>query len=116
MGDLSQNFSRKEFACGCHCGHDTVDAELIKVLENLRLRFNKPIIINSGTRCANHNQDIDGAIRSQHLKGKACDFIIRDIHTNEVLSFLNSVYPNKYGIGFYKSWIHLDVRPVKKRW
>ena len=43
MGDLSENFSRHEFACKCGCGNDTVDAELIRVLQSVRARFGKPI-------------------------------------------------------------------------
>jgi hypothetical protein len=29
MGDLSENFSRREFECSCGCGMDTVDAQLL---------------------------------------------------------------------------------------
>ena len=58
MGDISENFSRSEFACRCGCGFATVDVELIKTLEVVRKQFNKPIKINSSCRCEEHNERI----------------------------------------------------------
>ena len=48
MGDLSRNFDRSEFKCRDGCGRDTVDIELVKVLEEVRVRFARPIHISSG--------------------------------------------------------------------
>ena len=33
MGDLTSNLSRHEFACECGCGFDTVDFELVTVIQ-----------------------------------------------------------------------------------
>ena len=29
---------------------------------------------------------------------------------------MNDMFPDTYGIGAYKSWTHIDVRPIKARW
>ena len=41
MSQLSAHFNREEFECTCHCGMDTVDAELIDVLEDIRFKLSK---------------------------------------------------------------------------
>ncbi len=116
MGNLSEHFDREEFTCPCSCTQDTVDYVLVKVLEDVREYFNKPIVINSGYRCASHNRDIGGSTNSQHTKGKAADFRVIGIAEEEVVSYLESIYPNEFGIGIYQGRIHLDVRSSKARW
>jgi len=113
---LSKHFSRSEFECKCGCGGDTVDYALVEVLENVREYFNKPIVINSGYRCASHNASIGGSSNSQHIRGKAADFRVSGTTEEEVVSYLESLYPNKYGIGIYQGRTHLDVRDAKARW
>lgn len=113
---LHQHFSRKEFACQCGCGHDTVDAELLGVLINLREQFKEPIMINSGTRCKNHNAAIGGAVNSKHLIGKAADIKISGIPPEVVAKTLENLYPNTYGIGMYTGRTHIDVRATPARW
>ena len=54
----SKYFKRSEFACKCGCGFDTVDYELVKVLEYIREHFDRPLQINSGCRCATHNRTL----------------------------------------------------------
>lgn len=114
---LSPHFSRSEFACPCGCGFDTVDAELIAVLEKARAYFNAPISINSGCRCATHNATLPNSARSsQHLRGKAADIQIKDIDPNTVADYFEQTYPNAYGIGRYNTFTHIDVRDGKSRW
>lgn len=116
MGDLSFHFSRSEFACRCGCGFDTVDHELIGVLEALRDRFGATVSINSGCRCATHNQAEGGSPKSQHLLGKAADVVVTGVLADKVADYLESAYPDKYGIGRYKGRTHIDVRAAKSRW
>jgi len=117
MGDLSKNFSRREFACKCFCGKDTVDAELILVLEEARLFFrNRSVIITSGVRCELHNQEVGGSPKSLHLQGKAADIIVKGINSEIVHDHLYKKYPGKYGIGRYSGRTHIDVRPGEARW
>lgn len=118
MGDLSPNFSRWEFECGCGCGFDTVDYELITVLEDLRSVFNQPITITSGCRCRRYNfsSKVGGSPYSLHMEGKAADIIVSNVLNELVRQELTKNYPRKYGIGRYKSFVHIDVRSAYARW
>jgi len=117
MGDLSENFSRAEFACKCGCGFDTIDAELIKVLEEIRSTFDAPIHITSGCRCEANNKRAGGGANSQHLKGRAADFYISGVSAADVNLHLALTHSNRFGIGKYDNWNHIDTRGGKAaRW
>ena len=55
---------------------ENLDALVANVLEPLRKRYGKPIIVNSGYRCSIHNAAVGGATQSQHMKGEAADIRI----------------------------------------
>ena len=120
------NFTRKEYECKCEeCGFDTVDFELDIVMDDIRKHFDKPVHINRGCSCVDHNDVVQlaynpdyifGTSDSQHLYGKACDFRVQDIHADKVADYLEEKYPNKYGIGRYNGRTHIDVRANKARW
>jgi len=112
----SHFFKREEFACKCGCGFDVVDEELLGVLEDLRLEFDKPVYINSGCRCAVHNKAEGGSKNSQHVFGKAVDIRVEGIEADEVADHLEYTYTNHYGIGRYEGRTHIDVREKKARW
>lgn len=116
---ISPNFKRSEFACKCGCGYDTVDHELIEILEITRGRYDTPIIITSGCRCITHNEKIQlesnpdyvsYSSNSQHLYGRAADIKIHGVDTSRVYNFINRHAPNKLGLGLYSSWVHVDTR------
>lgn len=109
-------FDRKEFACQCGCGFDSVDVELLFVLIDIREHFDKPVHINSGNRCVQHNSAVGGSIGSQHIKGKAADIRVHGVHADKVADYLEEKYPYKYGIGRYTGRTHIDVRPITARW
>lgn len=113
---ISSYFDRSEFACQCGCGFDTVDAELIVVLTALREHFNTPVTITSASRCAKHNANVGGSPKSQHLLGRAADIVVKDVSPSEVYDYLDSTYPDQYGMGKYDSFTHIDTRGVKTRW
>jgi uncharacterized protein YcbK (DUF882 family) len=115
---ISKNFNRYEFKCRCNkCNFATVDVELIKLLEKIRRNFNgKPITINSGSRCQKHNRDIGGHPKSKHTQGIAADIVIKGVPPLEIYQYVDSIAPNKYGLGCYKTFTHIDVQPQKKRW
>ena len=117
MGDISQNFYRSEFRCTCgQCDCDTVDSALIEALEVIRANFNAPVFVTSGHRCFDHNAGVGGGRHSQHLYGKAADIIVKDTHPDDVADYCEAVWPDRYGIGRYDSWTHLDVRSGMARW
>lgn len=113
---LNKYFKRSEFACRCGCGTSTVDAELLEVITDVREHFGKPVIINSGHRCAAHNAKVGGAKNSVHLTGKAADIRIKGVTPVAVYDYLINKYQDKYGMGLYVSFTHIDVRDGKARW
>ena len=116
MGDISKHFNRNEFECSCGCGQDTVDAELITVLEDVREHFGKPVKINSGNRCARHNAAIGGVAKSQHVKSRAADIVISGVDAADVYAYLDDKYTGKLGLGKYKTFTHVDTRNLMARW
>lgn len=119
MGDLSAHFSRSEFMCKCgRCDSlGDVNPELIAVLERLRaICLGKPIHINSGHRCVTYNKKIGGSLNSQHILCNAADIVVPDMSPFDVHNLLNMLYPQSYGLGRYKNFIHVDVRDKKARW
>lgn len=114
MGDISENFSRVELACKCGCGQDTVDAELLAMMQDLRNAFGS-IVVSSGNRCTEYNKQIGGADNSQHLRGRAADLHFTGVKLDDVAGYINEYYPET-GMGVYGSFIHLDSRNYKARW
>ncbi|PVO50882.1 D-Ala-D-Ala carboxypeptidase family metallohydrolase [Salmonella enterica] len=114
---ISKWFKRKEFECKCgKCGQDTVDAELLAILEDVREHFDRPVIINSANRCPTHNKRVGGASRSVHLTGKAADIVVKGVAPDIVHAYLTKKYPDSYGIGKYNTFTHVDSRTGKSRW
>ena len=115
MGDLSRNFSRGEFECSC-CGDTKISDELVNVLQELRNELEGPIHITSAYRCKAHNDSVGSTDKSQHLLGTAADIVVKGCTPAFIYQWLDSKYPNKYGMGKYKSFVHIDVRKRKARW
>ena len=109
MTRLSINFTRSEFACKCGCGFDTVDTELIRLLENIRNYFNQPVHITSACRCERHNEFVGGSRNSQHKRGRAADIIVKGIEPDDVANFADTLMKSG-GIGRYSAFTHVDTR------
>ncbi len=116
---LSEHFAKSEFWCRgqdqhtCNCGHSLkIWQELINLLEELRkLCGNRPLYINSGYRCREHNAAIDGVPNSQHCLGTAADVARPDgLSFNDFKSCVEKLPFD--GIGIYREsdFIHVDVR------
>ncbi len=73
MGDLSLNFSRREFVCK-HCRLlPHLDQDLVDMLQHARSDKGVPLRIVSGYRCEVHNRAVGGSKKSQHMEGRAAD-------------------------------------------
>lgn len=118
MGDLSNNFSRWEFQCKCGCGENTVDSELLQVLEGIRENFGGMVVtVKSGHRCFEYNVSIGGSFDSQHLRGRAADIAILGCPAALVQRYLKNAYPGQYGIGSYTRFTHIDTKSgPPRRW
>jgi len=108
VGDLSKNFSRWEFACGCGCGYATVDAELLQILQPMRDALGA-CTVTSGCRCPEHNRAEGGAIDSWHLQGRAADVQFASMAPADWYALAEKL--GARGIGLYPSWVHIDTRP-----
>ena len=121
---LSANFTVREFACKDGSDPVFVDTELVRVLQNIRDHFGKPVIITSAYRTAAHNKKVGGVKYSQHCYGRAADIYIQGILITKLAEYVETLMPNKGGIGIYPhktgvrdcAFVHVDVRPNKSRW
>lgn len=82
----------------------------LKILDPLRAKLDKPIIVTSGYRSKNLNRKIGGSKTSQHCKGKAVDIVISDMNTNELFDYIieNTKLPFDQVINEYEKWIHIS--------
>ena len=113
MGDLTRNFSRREFACRCgQCGGR---AEMVQLFVN-RLQLareisNVPYTPTSGFRCELHPETVKRPT-SSHPKGLAVDISTPTPGQRyRVLAGLYGAGLTRIGIG--KDFVHVDDDPDK---
>ena len=95
-----------------------VKRELIVMLNAIRSRYGKPIVVNSGYRSPEHNATVGGVKNSYHTLGLAAD--IRPLSENrsdltELQAICDEMNP-RGGVGFYDTFVHVDVRGEHARW
>lgn len=111
MGDLTNNFSRSEFACPC-CGEVEYSVLLVSMLQVARDTADRPFRITSGYRCANRNAAVGGVPESAHTRGLAVDISCGDSRARfDMLRALFSAGFRRIGIG--TDFIHVDVDEEK---
>lgn len=82
---LTKNFTPDEFKCGCggrYCtGYPTyMKPHQLELIQSIRTKFGKPMIVTSGMRCRTYNRKLNGsAINSKHLTGEATDYYIAGV-------------------------------------
>jgi len=126
---MTKNFNIDEFKCkgnlkGCSCEMpDEVYKniqELAKNLQIIRDELQEPIKINSAYRCENHNRKIGGSSKSQHVKGKAADIVVKNLSPDEVANALDNLQQGGFiksgGLGRYDTFTHIDIRGTEARW
>jgi hypothetical protein len=107
MGDLTQHFSKSEFACKCGCGADHISPDLVDILEQSRQATGIPYEISSGVRCEKHNKEIGGVNGSAHVAGLAADIKCVDGVTRYRMIF--DFIKRFKRIEICSSWIHVDI-------
>lgn len=95
---------------------DTVDFDLVKVVQDACDYFRTSVTINSGNRCIAHNKAIGGHPNSYHTKSMAADIVLKAVTPELVASYFKRTYLGKYGIGTYDTFTHIDVQTKCKRW
>nr|DAH72162.1 MAG TPA: peptidase [Microviridae sp.] len=113
--NLGKHFKVKEFACKDGSPVVFIDDYLWIVLNILRNKIEKPVIITSGYRTPEWNAKAGGAKYSYHMRGMAADIKVYGMTPKEVAIILNEIVPDECGIIVYKSWVHFDVRASRYR-
>ena len=111
---VGQHFKVKEFACRDGSQVVFIDDYLCTILDILRNKLGKPIIVTSGYRTPCWNQKCNGAKYSYHMRGMAADIRVNGMKAKELAKKLDEIVPNGCGIIVYDSWVHFDVRDEKK--
>jgi len=122
--NLSKNFKKSEFKCrdGTDVPDELMDnlKELVENLQIIRNYINEPMHIISGYRTPKYNRKIGGARRSQHMKAKAADIIVKGMRSTKlrkiIISLIKEGKIKKGGVGLYRSFVHYDVRGRNARW
>ena len=106
-------FKKAEFTCKCGCGSNNINLNLVKICDDIRSHFGKPMIITSGTRCTKHNKNVGGVSNSHHLSGKACDFYISGVLQSNLLNYAQQLVKQgrlRYTYAIANSnAIHIDI-------
>lgn len=104
---MTLNFSRSEFACPC-CGKDDISSQLVVILQGIRDRIERPIIVTSGVRCLAHNQEVGGTEDSEHMTGEGVDIACTSssLRYKIIAAALDAGVTR---IGIAKSFIHLGI-------
>lgn len=86
------------------------------ILEPLRARVRKPIIVSSGFRSVSVNRRIGGSSTSQHTKGQAADFTIPGMTVSEVVSLILKMgFPVDQLINEGNAWVHVSYSDKHRR-
>jgi len=102
------NFSATEFACS-HCNALNVSPIVLDFLQSYRTHLGKSVSVNSGYRCAEHNNSVSSTgDNGPHVTGLGID-ISTDTQTQyQLLRFAFHYDPRPMGIGIAKTFTHLD--------
>lgn len=80
-----------------------------KVLEPLRERVKRPIVVSSGFRSVSVNRRIGGSATSQHCKGEAVDFTVPGMTVKEVCELMRAMrLPFDQLIDEFGAWVHVS--------
>lgn len=101
-------FVTKELQCKCGCGVSGVDARALSMLNELRKRWGKPMVLTSAYRCANHPVEAKKAKPGMHNTGLAFD--IRTTPREQPKLIKLALEVGFKGFGFHKSFLHVDAR------
>ena len=86
------------------------------VLQPLRNKLGKPMVITSGFRSAKVNQLVGGVSNSQHLYGQAADFVVNGMTPAQVVEFVkNSGIEFDQCINEYNQWTHISYNKAHNR-
>jgi zinc D-Ala-D-Ala carboxypeptidase len=87
----------------------------VHVLQPLRELVKAPVVITSGYRSPTVNAVIGGYYHSQHLEGKAADFLITSLTLPECFNQVYKYLPFDQLIFEFGRWIHVSYNGAANR-
>lgn len=88
---------------------------VVEILQPLRNRINKPILVTSGYRCNSLNQIVGGVSNSQHLTGNAVDIVVNGRTPKEIISIINNSNLPFDQLIEEESWTHISLKDKNNR-
>lgn len=106
------SFSPAEIACR-GTGALKINTEAMDMLQRLRNRLGKPLIVISAYRSPAHNRAVGGAPASKHMLGTAFDISMANHDTVAFEAAARAV--GFLGFGFYprSGFMHIDLGPAR---
>lgn len=107
------SFSPAEIACR-GTGKLLINEDALDMLQGLRDRLSKPLIVRSAYRSPEHNAAVGGAKASKHMLGVAFDIAMSNHDPEEFEAAARAV--GFQGFGFYprSGFMHIDVGPPRE--
>lgn len=88
---------------------DALRALCETVLQPLRDRLKRPIVVSSGFRSVSLNRRIGGSATSQHCKGEAADIMVPGMDTADVVDLIRFLrLPFDQVIDEFARWVHVS--------
>ena len=113
--ELAPGFQLWEFKSGDGTDMVLVHPRLVTGLAALKeWADGASVTINSAFRSVWHNHEIGGAKKSKHRLGMAADVVVKGRTPDEVAAWAEGMAWG--GVGRYKTFTHLDVFGVDRRW
>src|SRR5262245_38192927 len=113
-------FKLEEFACS-HCGKNEMQLDFIDKLDRLRGIYGRPLVVNSGYRCPEHNSAVSSTGPTGPTNtGRAVDFGISGVDAYELLEVALSMSAFT-GVGVNQKgnhagrFLHIDDLPSPSR-
>lgn len=112
------NFAKSEFDCK-ETGENGMQHEFMQLLQALRTRYGKPMVITSGYRSPRHSVEARKAQPGTHAQGIACDVLVSG--GDALLIVKIAIDLGFTGIGVSQKagsprFIHLDIAPRHAIW
>ncbi len=115
-----QYFNDTEFSCKCgQCGLgvESMDPQLLHILDAVRAKLGRPMRITSAVRCKAHNAAVGGSAKSEHVpqnthtgKSTAVDIAIPD--STFLYALVALLYGHKVprvGLNQAKNFVHVGL-------
>jgi zinc D-Ala-D-Ala carboxypeptidase len=104
-------FGLPEFSCR-HCGKNRISHQFVDALDELRHEYGKPMLVTSGYRCPEHNNNVSSTgFDGPHTTGQAADIAVRGADARRLLGL--AIAHGFTGIGVQQKgnarFIHLDT-------